>query len=327
MKITPEWIATFETNVQTFIVDAWNRVQANLMWQKCMDVRPSGTGRELYFWLIESARIYDENQGGNKRYDDLAATFYEIVNKNSGAGLVLTKNEIEDNMMKQAPRGPALDYAANWAKQMGGAAGYWPQQKLFELILAGTSNKAYDAKAFFAEDHPVHPLGGSATYANLYGSLPLFGEDLDDAADNLQTGVAAMMSLVQPNGAPRFCKPRYMLHSPKLQYVVNRLLEAKFFNATENVFTNLGVQPISCPELVNDDNSSENWYLVAELMPGEGGPFIYQDREGYVLSSYSSDSQVELNRRKQFEWLFDGRNAAAYGHPYLCFRFEPSAIS
>jgi hypothetical protein len=33
---------------------------------------------------------------------------------------------------------------------------------------------------------------------------------------------------------------------------------------------------------------------------------------------------IELNRRKQFEWLFDGRNAATYGHPYLFQRNEPT---
>ena len=112
MKITPQFIGTFETNVQTFIVDAWKRAQEDgLFWDEFMDVRPSATLRELYFWLIETARIYPENLGGNKRYDDIAATFYEIDNQNSGSALRLTKNEIEDNMMAAGGmRGmPAMD--------------------------------------------------------------------------------------------------------------------------------------------------------------------------------------------------------------------------
>jgi phage major head subunit gpT-like protein len=322
MKVTPQWIASFETNVQTFIVDAWARAQQALIWEKFMDVRTSGTLRELLFWLLETARIYPEGQGGNKRYDDIAATFFEIDNANSGAGLRLTKNEIEDNMMA-APnlRGmPALDYAASWAKQMGGAGAYWPQENLFTLIGNGKVAKGYDGVPFFSKAHPINPVSGSLSYANLLSALPLSGVALDIAAANLNAAVAAMRSLKQPNGKPRFLRPRALLHAPSEQYVVNQLLDAKFYNATENVFTRLGIEPVCADELAGEPGV---WYLGAELIPGEGGPFIFQERDAYVLSSFTSDSQAELNRRKEYEWTFDGRNGAYYGHPYLFFRIEP----
>lgn len=327
MKITPTWIASFETNEQTFIVDAWRRVLANLVWDKFMDVRTSKTLRELYFWLVETAQIYDEAQGGQKRYDDMAATFYEIDNANSGAGLILTKNEIEDNMMASGNlRGmPALDYAANWAKQIGGAGAYRPQEKLFSLIGSGKTQNSYDGVPFFSTAHPVHPLGGGGTYSNLISAKPLTigaGGDLSTAAANLTSVIATMRGYRQPNGKYRFLRPRYLSHDPSLSWVVPELLKSRFFNATENVsFTQMGIEPMCCDELSGEPGV---WYLVAELMPGEGGPFIWQDRDPYSLTSYTSDSQVELNRRKQFEWLFDGRNTAAFGHPYLCIRVEPT---
>jgi phage major head subunit gpT-like protein len=312
--------------VQTFIVDAWKRVEKNLIWDKMMDVRTSVTLRELYFWLIETAAIYPENQGGNKRYDDLAATFYEIDNANSGAGLTLTKNELEDNMMASPNlRGmPALDYAANWAKQIGGAGAYWPQQQLFALIAGGkTTTIGYDGVPLFATNHPIHPLSSAlGTYSNKLTALPLAtAATIQVAAGNINTAVAAMRALTQPNGKFRMLRPRTLLHDPSNLYTVNQLLDSKFFNAGENVLTRLGIEPVCADELSVEPGV---WYLVAEMMPGEGGPFIFQEREPYYLTSYTADSQVELNRRKRFEWLYDGRNAAAPGHPYLIFRIEPT---
>jgi len=330
MKITPSWTATFETNVQTFIVDAWARTQKDLIWDKLMDVRPSATLRELYFWLVESAKISTEGQGGNKRYDDLAATFFEIDNVNSGNALMLTKNEIEDNMMAgPLLRGmPVLDYAANWAKQIGGAGAYWPQDQLFNtLIPNGATTNGYDGVAFFSTAHPINPVLGASggTYSNIAtggSALPLLittgattgAGSVWTAAANLNTAVSNMRSLKQANGKMRRLRPRHLFHDPSLQYSVNQLLDSKFFGATDNVFTRLGIEPVCVDELSANPGI---WYLTAELMPGEGGPFIYQDREPYYLSSYAADSQVELQRRKDFEWLYDGRNAAWYGHPYL----------
>ncbi|HEX8795459.1 MAG TPA: Mu-like prophage major head subunit gpT family protein [Polyangiaceae bacterium] len=327
MKVTPQWIATFETDTQTFVVDAWQRVLKDLMWDKFMDRRQSSTLRELYFWLVESASIRPEGQGGNKRYDDIGASFYEIDNANSGVGLILTKNEIEDNMMAgPSVRGmPALDYAQNWAKQVGGHAAYWPQQQLFtQLIANGKTANGYDGVPFFSASHPVNVLSGTATYSNLATAMPLLADTdahLLASAGYVNAVAAQMRGFKQPNGQFRRLRPAWLLHAPGQAYAVSKLLGSKFFNASDNVLTQMGIMPICADELSAEDGV---WYMGAELMPGEGGPFIYQDREPYTLTSYTSDSQIELNRRKVFEWLFDGRNAVAYGHPYLIIRVEPT---
>lgn len=347
MKITPAWTATFETNLQTLVVDAWQRMATHLIWDKFVDVRQSTTLKELYFYLIESAGITDQGQGGNKRFDDIAATFFEIDNADSGAGLRLTKNEIEDNMMAGAGlKGmPALDYAANWAKQMGGAAGYQPQQKFFDLLAAGKTNLAYDAVAFFSKSHPTNVQSGTATYANLLagaaastpatdpldalypGACPIDltnASTLEIAAENFAKAVAYIRAIKQPNGKPRNLVVKYLLHSVFDQFRANQLLDTKYFGtgagATENVLTKYGIEPVCASELTE----AGVYYLACEMLPGEGGPIIWQNREAYVLSSYQPATQAELQRKKVFEWDFDGRNAAGYGHPYLLFRVEPT---
>lgn len=345
MKVTPAWVATFETNLQTLIVDAWQRMTPHLVWDKFVDVRQSSTLRELYFWLIETAKITDQGQGGNKRFDDIAATFFEIDNRDSGAGLRLTKNEIEDNMMAGAGlRGmPALDYAANWAKQMGGAAGYWPQEKMFELIAAGKTSKGYDAKAFFAKDHPINVYSALKTYANLLagaaastpatdpvdavypGACPIDATNapvLADAVQNFANAIAYVRAVQQPNGKPRNLVVRYALAGVDLQKRLNEILDTKYYGsgqgAQENVVSRYGIEPIIASELTE----SKVYYLACEMLPGEGGPFIYQNREPYVLTTYQPATQAELQRKKLFEWDFDGRNAEGYGHPYLFYRVE-----
>jgi phage major head subunit gpT-like protein len=338
VKITPSWVATFETNQQTLIQDAWARMRPNLVWDKFMDVRQSQTGRELFFWLLETARITDEGQGGNKRFDDIAATFFEIVNKNSGAGLRLTRNEIEDNMMAgESLRGmPSLDYAASWSRQMGGSAAYWPQELLFTLLAGGKTTKGYDAVNFFATNHPINPSAGSGagTYSNLISAKPIGSSvSLDVAASNLSDVFQAIRSLRQPNGKPRNLVPRYLLAGEDLRKRAFELLDTKTLVAgatagatgvalapIENVISRYGMEPVIATEL----SEAGVYYVSCEMLPGEGGPFIFQDRSPYVLTSYQPETQAELQRRKEFEWSFDGRNAGAYGHPYLMFRVEPT---
>jgi phage major head subunit gpT-like protein len=322
MKITPNFVMTFEKNLQTLVLNSWDRVVKNLIWDQVMDVKTSATGSELYFWLLETAKIYDEGAGGTKRFDDLAATYFEIVNSNSGAGLKLTKNEIEDNQM--ANKMPALIYSANWASQIGSAGAYWPQDQMFSLIANGKTTLGYDGVNFFSASHPINPVTGAAagTYSNLITAKPLAtAADVDTAAKNLTSVMASMRSFKMANGKYRMLRPKALLHDPSNLRAVSQILQSSFFNASDNVLTNLGVKPICADELSVEPGV---WYLVAEMLPGEGGPFIYQNRSSYELTTYAPATQVELNRTKVFEWHFDGRNAASYGHPYLIIRVEPT---
>lgn len=337
--VTPQWVGTFETAQRTLIQNAWDRVLKNLIWDKFMQVQPSSTLNELYFWLLETAQITDEGSGGQKSFDALAATFYEITNKDSGSGLFLTKNEIEDNVMKRpgmSQSGPTLDYAANWARQIGGAAAYWPQQKMFELLLAGegtTISAAYDGQPFFSKLHPVNQYDVTkGVYANILtgvssgsypGACPIDANsvDLADAATNFALAVAYIESLRQPNGKPRMLKVKYALGHLNERKRLNEILDTKFFGqdgSTENVVTRYGIEPEIAAELVTPGD----YYLFAEQLTAEGGGLVYQDRSPYVLTSYTPETQAQLQLRKEFLWSFDGRNAAAYGHPYLVFKVK-----
>lgn len=330
--ITPAWVSRFETNVQTLVQDSWARRARTLVWDKLMDVRQSSTGRELIFWLLETAKIVDEGQGGNKRFDDIAAMYYEIVNRNSGVGLRLTTNEIRDNQMAQAGlRGmPALDFAASWARQIGGHAAYWPQQALIQLLTNGTTALGYDGVAFFSTAHPVNGFNAATgTYSNRISGNPLKVVtsgvfDVPKMIYNLANALAAVRANLQPNGFPRDVQWKYVVGGPDMQLPLSLIFETKTYGGAtgvnENIVSRWGIEPLILPELTEVGVC----YLVAEAIPGEGGAFMFQERDPYVLSSYTPDTLAELQRRKEFEWSFDGRNAASYGHPYLAVRIEAS---
>lgn len=340
-KITPAWVTTFETNLQELIQASWARTLANKYWDKLMDVKQSQTGQEIYFWLLETARIYPQGQGGNRRYDDITVTNFTIVNQDSGSGLILTKNEIEDNQMVKAKGMSTLDYSANWARQVGGNAAYWPQQNAALLlqngeVTTGPGGACYDGLSFFNANHPINPYLGAASgvYSNLLAAKPIDETNAPTivaAAKNFGDVIASIQGLKGPNGAPRNLVPRYLMHGPDLRKRANELLGSQYLVAAaaagagtiSNVLTTYAIEPILMPEFTSGGDIGV-YYIVCEMMAGEGGGLIYQDRSPYELNSYVPESQIALQRRREFEWTFDGRNAAAYGHPYLIFKVKPT---
>ncbi len=333
--ITSAFANRFETNIQFLIQDSWQRRAKSLFWDKLMMSRESKTGRDILFWLLETAKIVDEGFGGNKRADDLAAMFFEIVNKNSGSMLRLMSNEIRDNQMSDAGlRGmPALDFAAQWARQVGGHAAYWPQQALISLLTQGTTALGYDGVPFFSTAHPINPFAsGSATYSNRLSGTPLSVVtagvyDVAKMIYNFGQIMSNVRKTLQPNGFPRDVAWKYVVGGPDMMLALPLIFETKTFGGggvsvgpNENLVSRWGIEPLILPELTETGVC----YLVGEALSDEGAAFIFNERDPYVLSSYVPESDSSLQRRKEFEWSFDGRNAASYGHPYLAVRIEAS---
>lgn len=342
--VTTAFVNRFETNVQVLIQDAWKRRAATLFWDKLMLKRESATGRDQLFWLLDTAKITDEGLGGNKRADDIAANLFEIVNKNAGAMLRLTANELRDNQMSDVGlrNMPAIDFAASWARQVGGHAAYWPQQGLVSLLSGGTTNIGYDGVAFFSTAHPVNQFNsGAGTFSNRISGFPLSVVtagvyDLNKMAYNFAQVLATVRKTVQPNGLPRDVVWKYVVAGPDMQFPLSQLFQAKTlagstaYGTMVNPFssdTSGGVKQFSSLEgievlIMPELTETGVCYLVAEALPDEGAAFIFQERDPFVLSSYTPETDSSLQRRKEFEWSFDGRNAVSYGHPYLALRIE-----
>ncbi len=337
MKITPELIVSFETQVVGLVTGNWDRVVANLNWDRAMKQRPASTKREILTWLLETAAIYPEGDGGNKRFDDMVAATMSFDHSHAGNGLRLTADEIKDNQMKDNPNVGAMDYATKWAKDMGAAAGYEPQKQLFNLILNGTTALAYDGKPFFATDHPVNPNGGGGVYSNHIANVPLVVTSGATEQDNIIIGrknlgkaQAAVRKNRFVNGVPRMLVPTTLwVQSDSYDYA-NMLVNSGVIAATSNTSAADPKSPtkklevISCAEL--DGETAGTYYIgVEDMLSDELGAFIWSELEAFSMQTYGPMTEAALGRMKQFEWLLDGRNQAIYGHPYQFYRCKPGA--
>lgn len=333
--VTPQWVGTFEKNIQTLFVNSWERVSQNLNWEKFMEPRPSTTLTELYTWLLQTGGIHDLDAGGQLKFDSISALYREITNSVSGTALELTQDEISDNMLD--PRnhpglqsaGPALDYAGAWAREIGGASAYRPQQMYFRMLADGETGAlatAYDGQPMFGT-HKVNPYDdGAGTYKNILtgaadgaypGACPIdTSVSLATAVENLARAVAYPRTLVAPNGIKRMLRIVRVSCGPLLEKRITDVLQARFFGSDGSQDNTLANRKIGI-EICDEIDSATNYYLDCEPIAGEGAAAIWQVREPYIMSSYTPLTQWELSRLEKFAWKYRGRNAIAWGHPWL----------
>ena len=153
--LTPTVMMGLEDRIQTETESEYDRLSdaKNLWWQLIVRSRTTEARRDIVTWLLSTAQIKDEGQGGNIRFDDLVSTYTEIEHGYSGAGLKLTRSELTDL------DGGGFDLAAQWSRDIGAYMGYWPQEKATDFLKNAHTSlyTTYDKKPFFATDHPANP--------------------------------------------------------------------------------------------------------------------------------------------------------------------------
>lgn len=340
--ITPTFVYDFQRNLNLRFSNAWSRTLASQWWKLLTITQTSASLQELYEWMLETAQIRPTGSKGDQLdFEDLVAISHAITNENFGTGLRLNRNDVEDNK---------YDRAAKWAADSGNAAGYWPQRMITALILGGKTGTvtvsgesksllAYDGLTFFNKLHPVDPYNAAlGTYGNLFSGAynaitnpTYYGGTLTPAT--LARVIAAIVSIQHPGGAPRYLVPRVLAVDPSNTLTASVITGAEIMTDPTNsggaaAATNmvkraysLG-EPITIPELASEPGV---FYVGCEAREDAfEGAFIYQERKPFELTSYNGMTQADLDRMNAFEWHLRGRNTAAYGHPYLFFRVEPS---
>ncbi|WP_437623381.1 Mu-like prophage major head subunit gpT family protein [Sorangium sp. So ce1151] len=327
--ITQTFIYSFESDLQHRVHRSWARVLKKLWWQRIASTEQSDTLTKLYEWQLSTARIHRlGTEGTNKVYADLVSQQFSITNEYWGESLKLSKQKLRDNK---------YDLAAQWASDIGDAGAFHPQRQVVRLLQEGKVAKCYDGKPFFATDHPYNPFNsGAGTYANLY-TTNADGDPFDLNGPNLAEAYAIVEGICQPDGVtPRYLEGSQVIAAPQKRLVAGTLTGAKTItdptNSTggasaDNILANQSdfsfVAPIIAPELKAEPHV---WYLAVPIVSGDEAPMrgalVYQEREPFVLSTYSDMTDAELARVNQFEWNYEGRSAAQYGDPFMLFRFE-----
>jgi len=353
--ITPEVLFKLEDNMQAITENEMARVilEENLWWKKLMRVRPSSNRRETLAWLLSTAKIHDAGKGGNIQFDDMVSQFVQWEHERFTAGLELTVDELSDN------DGKGFDFAAEWAQQVGALSVYFPQEKAADLLLngevtTGPGGAAYDAKAFFATDHPLNPFKtGAGAYANLMtgassgvypGAVPIDESvTLDTARANVQKVVSYISSIKMPNGkTPRRLKVVGLMGPSTLAKRLGEITDAKFIAANASVSGAGGSQdasflvrkwafgePIDAPELMTQGNGTTDltsWYVITQQVTSTTlGALLFSERFPFKTTYYTGEGggngvDAILDRAQTLEWHLKGRNASVYGHPYGLFK-------
>lgn len=342
--ITPQFMHDLESRMQTIMEGSYSELIRDMWWQRVAKSKDSVTKKEIFIWLLETAMI-TRLEAGSMKFEDLVSTYAEFESAFAGAGMKLTKEQLED-VFNGTPGGAGLELAGAWSRQIGVQAAYWPQNQVAAAILAGETGLTYDGKAFFAVDHPVNGVDASdGTFANLLnaaslGSLAPIDDSvgLDVAFVNFARVIAYMAGVKMPNGRdPRKLRPVALLVPPRMTRRAQELTNAKFIAQAassgggsadvEAVVRNWGVgQPIQCDELGAAFGGSDvDYYIVAAGVDrSELGALLYVNREAFNVVFHGPLTDAQLARMREFQWLTGGRNVVGYGHPYLLFKVKGS---
>lgn len=343
--LTPQVIIGLEDRMNVAIEREYARFTQNLWYQDVAKLRQSTGRKEIITWLLSTAQIRDLGRSaGNLSFDDLVSTYTEVENKFAGAGLKLTKAQLEDT------DGGGLDLASQWSADVGAYMAYWPQKQVAHCLKNGHTASlytGYDGKALFATDHPYNPLNTAAgTFQNVFtgsssgsypGACPIDESvTVDVALKNLAKIVGYIATVRMPNGEdPRFLRVKKLIVPPAMYPRAVELTSAKTIAQAaasggggadvEALIKALGfAQPIQADELAGFESDTSFFIVCEQAATSQLGAIIYQEREAFHMDSYGPMNQAELGRKQEFEWHVHGRNAVAAGHPFLIFKGKGS---
>jgi len=317
--ITPKFMFDFQSNLNAKYANGYKRVLKNLWWDRIAFRQHSMSRIEFYEWMLETAQIRPTGSKGTElTFEDLASIGYSIKNKPFGTALKLNRDDLEDDKYEKAPQ---------WAANAGSDAAYHPQRQIVQLIRNGKTKGSYDGVPFFSSSHPVNPFDSLAgVYSNLFTNKKL-------SAENVAGVMAEIAKVKLPSGTPRYLRPTILLVDPSNALVANTITGAEIISdptgdgtasATNVIKQSFGfAQPIVADELADEPGV---WYVGVEAdEDAMQGAFVYQERKPFELNSYTGMTEAQLDRINEFEWHVRGRNEAAYGHPYLFYRVEPTS--
>lgn len=340
----PSVVFDIETNMRALVDDEFARLQdpRNTWWDLAATRLTTGTKKQILTWFVSSAKLYDQGKGGNFDFAEPQMITKEITPGTAGAALKIRRTDLEDIDGNGMIGGEGVQAATKWAKDMGHQFGYWPQEKIAELVTQAETGTTYDGLAFFHAAHYTNGIDSSdGTFANLLSGstyAPSASATDDTVLAALAAVYKAMRAVKFPTGQVRMLRPSAILCGPALYPKMARLLDAKFIAANASVsgaggtadfaghLSRMGYGKVTeAPELV--DSEWDTNYIVLADRGGEAelGPFAYVDREPFSIRYYTGRGggvgvDAILDRADMLEWHASGRNVATYGHPFLAFK-------
>jgi phage major head subunit gpT-like protein len=284
---------------------------ADVWHDKLSTTVPSGGESITYPLLDKVPRLRKWLPSQDRTAQNASLRSYSLTNDDYELTVEVDRNKIEDDMWGAFT--PLM-------RMMGEQAARWPGDMLASAIQAGASNACYDAKNFFATDHPVNIDGTiSGTQSNYSAS------GLSLTAANYTTTRGVMASYLGADGKPLGLNPDLLVVPPQLEMNGRQILNSEFIAPAAGFGTNTtGIQTnvlrgsadlLVIPQLSNE---STTWYLMVVNLPIK--PFVFQQRKAPVFVQYIDPSSPHVFNRRKFVYGCDARGAAGYTIPFLCYR-------
>lgn len=198
---------------------------------------------------------------------------------------------------------------------MGEQTALWPDDLVFEALLAGETGLAFDGNPFFSGSHA---LKSGATIDNLHTSTSL-------TAPNVAAIIELMMSYVGEDGRSLRVKPNLLAVPPALQEeglaIVGANILAQVFgsNTAAAGVTNTmqgRLQLAVYPELAASAGGSDTtWYLMDTTRSVK--PLVFVEREAPKMTFKDSDSDDNVFWDDEVVFGVRARGAAGYGPFWL----------
>lgn len=200
-------------------------------------------------------------------------------------------------------------------EDMGVQTALWPDDLVFEALLAGETDLAFDGKAFFANDHA---LKSGSTIDNLFASTAL-------TKDNVAAVIAAMQSYVGEDGRSLRVRPTILAVPPALEDTGRQILIgstiAEVFGsntaaaAADNTMRGRLTLKVY-PELAAAAGGSDtSWYVMDTSRPAK--PLVFVERSAPKATFKNAESDDNVFWDDEINFGVRARGAAGYGPFWL----------
>lgn len=265
---------------------------AQPVWEKIAMKVPSSAKYENYAWLGAMPRM--KKWIGERAVKQLAANGYTLKNESYEDTVEVDRDDIEDD---------AYGVYAPLVQGMGQAATLWPDELVFECLKKGFTDKCYDGKAFFADDHKV----GKKAVSNK-STAPL-------SQESYKAGRAAIMSVCDEEGKPLGLVPNLLVVSPALEETARRILKSDLIavKQPDNSYVMESNPYKDTAELLVTPRLADQpdyWFLLDVSKAIK--PLVFQERRKPEFVAHTNPDNDKVFMEKKFVYGVDARGNAGY---------------
>lgn len=261
--------------------------EARTYYQLLAMVLQSSNPVEQYNWMGTVPKL--KEWLGDRSLAKLRAYNYQIVNRKWANGIEVDADDIKDDRLGiVAPRISALAEA--------GVKHY--DELIFELLVNGFTQTAYDGQFFFDTDHKD---GDGPTQSNKTTAVL--------AQTAYENAFRDLMLLKDENSEPIDVMPTHLVVGPKNRALARTILQADR-NANGSTNTNFGTAELVVAPRISGAHENK-WFLLA--LGGSVKPFVLQVREAIQFRSQDAPDDESSFMRDVYRYGANGRHNAGYG--------------